>query len=223
MSLLSPSRNYKNTTVKAYDAIAKVYHSQNFRRSFWELQFNELLTLIKQDKRSFKDMSLLDLGCGTGRDARMVATSGMHYVGVDLSEGMLGVARENNPNEKFIKMDVTDLDFGEGEFDVVWASAVLLHLDEDDLAKTMKEIRSVLKNDGYLYVAMEQQKSGQERKEMKKSRKGGEEIERFFVRYKEGEFEKVLARFGFGVVRQGTQDEGDAGDKSWLWYLARVG
>jgi SAM-dependent methyltransferase len=41
---------------------------------------------------------ILDVGCGTGRLAQQFAGLGCEYVGVDLSEEMLAVARQNNPN-----------------------------------------------------------------------------------------------------------------------------
>lgn len=41
---------------------------------------------------------VLDLGCGTGRLARALVPAGFEYVGVDLSEEMLGVARSQFPS-----------------------------------------------------------------------------------------------------------------------------
>jgi len=62
--------------------------------------------------------SVLDLGCGTGRHARLLAEHDYKVTGVDLSEEMLAVARAASPNGSFFQGDVRSLRLGR-TFDVV--------------------------------------------------------------------------------------------------------
>lgn len=68
--------------------------------------------------------SMLDLGCGTGRHAQLLAQHGYTLAGVDLSEEMLKVARESNPGLSFAQGDVRSVRLGK-TFDVV---ASLFHV-----------------------------------------------------------------------------------------------
>lgn len=164
--------------------------------------------------------AFLDLGCGTARDYDIATKAGMKYTGADLSENMLRSARKEHPEGKFFQMDVTNLDFEPETFDIVWACAILLHLMPDDLEKALAEISRVLKQNGVLWVALEKLLEGEKKAEMKVSNKDGVLIERFFERYAAGEFEEVLSKAGFRVICSGEREEGEFGDKTWLWYLA---
>jgi SAM-dependent methyltransferase len=59
--------------------------------------------------------SVLDLGMGPGRVSLHVQEMGLEAVGVDLSDGMLEVARRRGV-ENAVKMSVCDLDFPKGRF-----------------------------------------------------------------------------------------------------------
>jgi SAM-dependent methyltransferase len=52
---------------------------------------------------------LVDLGCGTGRLCVHFVARGYECVGVDLSEEMLGKARENGPRVVWVKANLVDL------------------------------------------------------------------------------------------------------------------
>jgi SAM-dependent methyltransferase len=71
---------------------------------------------------------LLDVGCGTGELVSAAVARGAVAVGVDLSEGMLEVARSRHPGLEFRRGDAEDLPFGDGEFQCVTAALVLNHL-----------------------------------------------------------------------------------------------
>lgn len=66
--------------------------------------------------------SILDLGCGTGRHAKLLAKKGYAVVGVDQSEEMLDLARQDADSAclRFCCGDVADF-HGNTDFDVVTA------------------------------------------------------------------------------------------------------
>lgn len=68
--------------------------------------------------------TVLDLGCGTGRHAALLAERGYELTGVDLSEEMLKVARATAPQLSFVQGDVRSVRLNR-KFDVV---ASLFHV-----------------------------------------------------------------------------------------------
>jgi SAM-dependent methyltransferase len=72
---------------------------------------------------------ICEVGCGDGLHARQYADH-FDYSGVDLSESLLGIARERAPAGRFQQADATDLPFGDNNFDAVVGTAVLHHLPD---------------------------------------------------------------------------------------------
>ena len=96
-----------------------------------------------------RGLSVLDLGCGTGRHALWLASGGATVTAVDFSEGMLAEAQRKPGAEAiyFIKHDLrTSFPFPAESFDLVVSGLVLEHLA--DLDQFFSEIRRVLKRGG---------------------------------------------------------------------------
>ena len=95
--------------------------------------------------------SVLDLGCGSGRDSLAFHDMGYRVTSIDGSEGMCRVARENTG------LDVRYLMFGDldyiDEFDGVWACSTLLHVPSDDLPSILSLIHRSLHRDGIFYMS----------------------------------------------------------------------
>lgn len=58
---------------------------------------------------------VIEIGCGNGRDAREILTHTSEYLGIDVSGGMIRLAKEDLPeaHEKFIVADVESFEFPE--------------------------------------------------------------------------------------------------------------
>jgi SAM-dependent methyltransferase len=98
---------------------------------------------------------VLDVGCGTGVFAREVARrtgSSGSVTGIDLSESMLGVARDMCPSVDFRQGSATNLPFEDAGFDVVVSSFMLMFIPEPGLA--IREMHRVLRPGGRLVVSV---------------------------------------------------------------------
>ncbi|MGW6921592.1 class I SAM-dependent DNA methyltransferase [Streptomyces sp. NPDC054950] len=62
---------------------------------------------------------VLDMGCGTGRDAAHLHSAGRDVTGADLSEAMLVHARTHHPGPEYVRADLGGFDLGRGVFDAV--------------------------------------------------------------------------------------------------------
>lgn len=67
---------------------------------------------------------ILDLGCGTGQLTRKIADSGADVLGLDASPDMIGQARQNYPELRWVLADASRMSF-DGEFDAVFSNAAL--------------------------------------------------------------------------------------------------
>jgi len=88
-----------------------------------------LQPLLAETGRAFP--RILDLGCGTGLAAAMLASFGAEIVGVDLSPRMLDKARERQIYARLIEQDAEEFLAESGErFDLVVALDMLIYLGD---------------------------------------------------------------------------------------------
>ncbi|MPY59308.1 class I SAM-dependent methyltransferase [Streptomyces spongiae] len=99
---------------------------------------------------------VLDMGCGTGRDAAHLHGAGRTVTGADISEAMLAHARTNHPGPVYVRADLHDFDLGRGVFDAVVCldSALLYCHTNDQLDAFFRSCRRALAPDGLLVAEM---------------------------------------------------------------------
>jgi SAM-dependent methyltransferase len=131
--------------MSAYDRIARLYDP-------WSLSVTEDVSFyVERARRS--GGPVVELGVGTGRIAVPIAAEGIHVIGVDLSEGMLEVAREQ------AALAGVELDLRYGDFrDPPVAETVplviipfrsLLHMQTDeDRRSVLRSVRRILEPEG---------------------------------------------------------------------------
>lgn len=98
---------------------------------------------------------VLDLGCGTGvPTARQFSDAGVEVVGVDESERMLELARENVPAGRFVRGDMRDVPADLGEFDAVVAFFALLMLSRAEISEVLRALRGRMRGPKLLALSM---------------------------------------------------------------------
>src|SRR5437879_2820078 len=86
---------------------------------------------------------VLAAGCGTGLPtARQLAEAGHKVTGVDISEGMLRLARQDVPDAEFHHADIADMDLG--DFAAVVAFFSLLMLPRAEIPSVLTKIHRML-------------------------------------------------------------------------------
>ncbi|WP_434742669.1 class I SAM-dependent methyltransferase [Micromonospora sp. SH-82] len=98
---------------------------------------------------------LLDVGCGTGRDAGHLAGSGWAVTGIDVSERMLAYARDRHPGVRFVAADMRGYALP-GPFDVITCldSALLYCHTNADLTAFLARCHAHLTPGGLLVAEM---------------------------------------------------------------------
>uniref|UniRef100_A0AAU2VIW8 Class I SAM-dependent methyltransferase n=1 Tax=Streptomyces sp. NBC_00008 TaxID=2903610 RepID=A0AAU2VIW8_9ACTN len=99
---------------------------------------------------------VLDLGCGTGRDAAHLHAAGRTVVGADLSEAMLDHARVHHPGPRYVRADLRGFDVAEPPFDAVVCldSALLYCHTNDEVDGFLSSCRRCLAPGGLLVAEM---------------------------------------------------------------------
>src|SRR5580658_5378261 len=101
-------------------------------------------------------MSLIDIGCGPGRDAKFWSDRGAHVTGVDICPEMIARAKLDYPDLQFQLGDILTLeitDVGGAQFDCGWIAYVLLHLPPDLCRQALINIRRLIKPHGIVFIA----------------------------------------------------------------------
>lgn len=96
-----------------------------------------------------------DLGCGPGRVTAYLAGRGLDVRGVDLSGGMVVVARREHPQLRFDVGSLTALDLADDSLAGALAWYSLIHQPTDELPATLAELARVLRPGGHLVVAFQ--------------------------------------------------------------------
>lgn len=99
---------------------------------------------------------VLDMGCGTGRDAAWLHDAGRAVIGADLSQAMLAYAREHHPGPEYVRADLHGFDLGRGVCDAVVCldSALLYCHTNDQLDGFLSSCRHALAPGGLLVAEM---------------------------------------------------------------------
>jgi 8-oxo-dGTP diphosphatase len=98
---------------------------------------------------------ILDIGCGSGRDAQIFSERGYRVTGIDYSPSMIALAKSQAPRASFEVADMLTMQIAE-IFDAVWANASLLHLAKNRLQQVLKKIYRLLNAQGVFYVMLKQ-------------------------------------------------------------------
>ena len=122
-----------------------------------EINFNEVIEtpIITAMLPPLKDKKILDIGCGMGQHAMQYSKAGAASVlGTDISEKMLGYARENNSAENitYRRLAFEDLEQLDEKFDVITSSLAFDY--SEDFALLMKKIYALLHDGGFLVFSM---------------------------------------------------------------------
>ena len=122
--------------------------------------------------------TILDAGCGSGRDALFFKRQGYSVVAFDASRELAAIASQSL-GESVRVLAFLDLN-AVAEFDGIWACASLLHVCSNEMNGVLHRLTHALKPGAPMYVSF---KLGTEE---------GQRSERFFNDYDELKFHRLL-------------------------------
>ena len=138
--------------------------------------------------------TIIDIGCGSGRDARVFSERGYNVTGIDFSPSMIEIAKSNAPKAAFYVMDMLSMSL-DNSFDSAWANASLLHIPKIHFHNVLSKIYHILNPDGIFYISL---KMGVNEGPENDSRYGN--LQKFFSYFKEDELKNFLIDSQFVIL-----------------------
>jgi SAM-dependent methyltransferase len=97
--------------------------------------------------------TILDFGCGPGRDLKVFADRGHIAIGLEGAAPFAAMAREHSGCEVW-QQDFLKLDLPEHRFDGVFANASLFHVPSQELPRVLLELHATLRPGGVLFSSI---------------------------------------------------------------------
>jgi SAM-dependent methyltransferase len=144
---LEPAELHKITT-------ATLEHYNRSAASFWEgtkdHDVRQNIDALLRNIQGVPPFTILDFGCGPGRDLKAFTTLGHTAVGVEGAEQLAWMARLHSGCE-VLEQDFLALDLPARRFDGIFANAALFHVPVQELPRVLLELHAALKPGGVLF------------------------------------------------------------------------
>ena len=193
----------KNETLNYYNINAHSFVSSTLSVDFTQTQ-DKFLNLLPPAA------TILDFGCGSGRDTKYFLDAGMQVDATDGSEELCKLASEYT-GIPVRQMLFEELD-AKAQYDGIWACSSILHLSQESLKDVLKKMIAALKENGIIYTSF------------KYGTFEGERNGRFFTDFTEETFRKFVADVD-GIRIEEMWITGDVrpgrGDERWLNLILR--
>jgi SAM-dependent methyltransferase len=110
-----------------------------------------LVSFLKENKVK----TILDLGCGAGRNSKYLSEKGFRVMGIDISEVAIRKAKKDGGEAKYFLADMRRLPFPNDSFETIISIQTIFHGRLSDIRKTIKEIFRVSKNGGIIFLTLQ--------------------------------------------------------------------
>ena len=129
-------------------------HYERSAEDFWrgtrEHDVSQNIGALLRHIEGSPPFTILDFGCGPGRDLKAIADLGHVAVGLDGSARFAEMARAYSGCE-VLQQDFLKLNLPAGRFDGVFANAALFHVPGQELPRVLRELHATLRPRGVLF------------------------------------------------------------------------
>jgi len=197
----------------AYDQIAREYSNKK-RGLYPKKDLERFISYLSPAS------SILDLGCGPGQASKVFCNKKYLVTGLDFSEEMIKIAKQEAPNAKFIHEDILNIRriFKDNSFDGIWACSSILHLDRKVMPDLFNQIYGILKKEGVFYLSV---KKGIGEEDFIDERY--DNIKRHFVYFEKSEIISLLkeSKFLLRYFSLAPRDYAKDPEHSWINFIAQ--
>jgi SAM-dependent methyltransferase len=125
-------------------------HAQSFWQGTRDHDVSQNVAALLRHLRGTPPHTILDLGCGPGRDLKTFTELGHTAIGVDGATQFVDMARAHSGCEVW-QQNLLSLDLPAARFDGVFANAVLFHVPSAHLPRVLQALHTTLKRGGVLF------------------------------------------------------------------------
>jgi SAM-dependent methyltransferase len=176
-------------------------------------------TTVKVDPSSFliplattlKHGSILDIGCGSGRDLRWLKDYGFNATGLERSPKLAALAREYS-GCPVIEEDFLTFDFSSRKFDALISIGAFVHINHKDFPQVIGRVIRALSGKKLFFLTLKEGKGF-------KSNQDG----RSFTLWQPQDLEAVFATYNLRINFFSRQVSKLGNDDIWLSYMLHAG
>jgi SAM-dependent methyltransferase len=125
-------------------------HAEDFWQGTKDHDVSQNIEALLKYVEGKPPFSILDFGCGPGRDLKTFIERGHVAIGLEGSARLAEMARAHSGCEVW-EQDFLKLDLPADRFDGVFANAALFHVPSQELPRVLRELRAALKPGGVLF------------------------------------------------------------------------
>jgi len=151
--------------------------------------------------------TVLDVGCGSGRDMLWLKNKGFGVSGLDRSPGLAGLARAHTGCPVRVG-DFRTFDFSSQACDALLLCGCLVHLPPDNFPVVFDHILNALNTPGWVFLSL---KAGQGQT--------ADQAGRIFYLWQPKILEKILEKCGLHVLDSSRTVSAAGTGESWLGYV----
>jgi SAM-dependent methyltransferase len=131
-------------------------HYNQRAQAFWEgtrdHDVSQNIAALFKHLRGSAPFTILDFGCGPGRDLKMFADLGHKAIGLEGAAHFAEMARAYSGCAVW-QQDFLHLDLPNQYFDGIFANASLFHVPGQELPRVLRDLRATLKPGGVLFTS----------------------------------------------------------------------
>ena len=183
-----------------YQKKFKQYHKKTFN-------IDPSSFLLPLSEKLSPGASVLDIGCGSGRDLRWFRQRGFEVVGFERSPGLAGLTRKNAECE-VIEGDFETYDFSGLSVDAIMLVGALVHLPHSKVSEVLNSINRALKDDGNILLSLK-----------KGAGNTSDSHGRVFYLWNDGELRDLFKGLDLDVIDYFQQSSKIGTDEVWIGYV----
>lgn len=185
-----------------YQLHFQVYHDKTF-----SVDPSSFLNILVTHLRA--GSSVIDVGCGSGRDILWLKNRGYDAVGLERSSGLVRLAR-NNTGSRIIEADFETFDFADLSADALLLIGALVHLPPTRFPNVLNAICLALKKSGLMLITMKQGKGS-----------ATDQCGRKFYLWQDADLRNVFQSLNLSIIEFFIQPSKINPEDIWLGYLLK--
>ena len=156
-----------------------------------------------------KGASILDIGCGSGRDMLWLGQRGYRCWGLEGASDLARLA-EKHAEQPVIEADFESFDFSSWSVDALVLVGALVHVPHEGVHRILQRILTALKSGGLVLITLKQGRG--------KSR--GEDGRVFYL-WEQKEIEEIFQKLGLHILHYAQQVSKVRRSDVWMGWVLR--
>ncbi len=200
--------------VNTYNSLADEYRERINRFEVKDLfLIGPMSSYVRKQFTTETAQEVLDVGCGSGLNCRMLSDEGIKVTGIELAPRMAEVAAQTAPLADIICGDFVSYKFESARYSGVFCKAFLHLYPKEEALMILRKIREILKPAGLLYISVSGAHESSEAIREKVDYAGN--FKRFKRIWSETELHDAVQGSGF-EISYWSEHRDFNNDKTWL-------